>query len=171
MNPDKESFMVGIFYTISHQGVIKDATKLSEDGYHAFMRPTRRACAEQRGSLLTEVLIALALLIPVVVLVAGLFPYSFSVDRKAWNERSAQSLARSEIEECRGRKFEDIPALTNLVVVKDGTTFSIETRVDDISPPGREKDVKCTVTWPAKHGTGQLVLQSKIAKLYQGLDD
>lgn len=126
----------------------------------------------QRASLLTEVLIALALLIPVVVLVAGLFPYSFSVDRKAWTARAAQSLARSALEEARGKKFEELATFTR-DVVKDGTPFQVTTTVTGVGTPpsDREKDVVCTVSWPVKNGTDTLVLQSKVAKLYQGLDD
>ena len=123
------------------------------------------------GAVLTEVLIALALLIPVIVMVAGLFPYSFSVDRKAWNQRTAQSLARSAMEEARGQRFDDLMSF-NRTHSKDGTTFGVEVRVTDVGTPPdvREKDVVCTVTWPRKNGVDTIVVSSKVAKLYQGLD-
>ena len=129
----------------------------------------RFATDSARGALLTEVLIALALLIPVVVLVAGLFPYSFSVDRKAWNNRTAQSLARSALEEARGLDFDNL-ATFQRSVTKDGTTFSVAVTVTEVGTPPdvREKNLLCTVTWPRKNGVDVLTLETKVAKLYQG---
>lgn len=131
--------------------------------------PVRR---RESGVSLTEVLIALALLIPVVVLVAGLFPYSFSVDRRAWNQRTAQSLARSAMEEARGVKFDELTSFSRNAT-REGTPFSVGVVVQDVGTPPdvREKTLICTVSWPVKNGTDQLVLQSKVAKLYQGLED
>jgi type II secretory pathway pseudopilin PulG len=131
-------------------------------------RPRNR---RQKAALLTEVLIALALLIPVVVIVAGLFPYSFSVDRKAWNQRTAQSLARSALEEARGQEFDSLDSFQRSVT-KDGTTFQVELSVNALGAPDvREKDLVCTVSWPRKNGVDTLRLESKVAKLYQGLPD
>lgn len=126
---------------------------------------------------MTEVLIALAMLIPVIVLVAGLFPYSFSVDRKAWNKRTAQSLARSAVERCRGVKFSDLVDFTEThppEAGQTGPTFTVEVTVtslpSDPSNPtseAREKKIACKVSWPEKHGLGELVVESRVAKLYQ----
>lgn len=128
------------------------------------------------GALITEVLIALALLVPVVVLVAGMFPYSFSIDARTWNTRTAQSLARSAFEKARGEKFEDLIGF-NEVVTRNNTPFTIDVRVTPIevaSPAGgtappdvREKVVVCTVTWPRNNGTDTLLEETRIPKLFQ----
>lgn len=130
------------------------------------------------GAVLAEVLIALALLIPVIVMVAGLFPYSFSVDKEAWNQRTAQSLARSALEEARGTRFDDLVDFERSLL-KDGTTYRVAVRVVDVhqdpadpTRPVIEKSVTCEVSWPRKHGAERpLRLETTVAKLYQGLDD
>jgi type II secretory pathway pseudopilin PulG len=124
-----------------------------------------------RGALLAELLIALALLIMVTVLVAGLFPYSFSVDRHAWNQRTAHSLARSALERTRGQRFEQMASFQQ-TVSKDGTNFVVEVQVSEASLPleEREKDVVCTVTWPRQNGVDRFVMQTRVARLHQALD-
>lgn len=119
-----------------------------------------------------EILIALAMLVPVIVLVSGLFPYSFSVDRRAWNQRTAQSLARSALEEARGVRFDTLASFSRQAV-RQGTRFNVSVEVSSVGTPPdvREKDVTCTVSWPIKNGTDSLVLETKVAKLYQGLED
>ncbi len=123
---------------------------------------------------MTEVLIALALLVPVVVLVAGMFPYSFSIDARTWNTRTAQSLARSAFEKARGEKFEDLASF-NEVVTRNNTPFTVElvitpvmvTPVGGGPPEAREKVAVCTVTWPRNNGTDTLVEETRIPKLFQ----
>ena len=134
------------------------------------MRLTHPAHPE-RAALLAEVLIALSLLIIVIVMVAGLFPYSFSVDRKAWNQRTAQSVARSALEEARGQEFEEL-ATFERTVVKDNTRFDAVVTVTSVGgADAREKTVVCKVSWPRQNGTDTLTLATTVAKLHQDLND
>lgn len=122
-------------------------------------------------------LLALALLIPVIALVAGLFPYSFSVDRKAWNKRTAQSLARSAVERCRGLPFAELTSFQESHPPKAGQTGPVYTVQVDVTalPVGaaepREKKVLCRVSWPEKNGLGELVLESRVAKMFQAPEE
>ncbi len=137
----------------------------------------RRGSLAQGGLALTEVLLALALLIPVIALVAGLFPYSFSVDRKAWNKRTAQSLGRSAIERCRGTKFDELVSFTQThppEAGQGGPTYTVRVDVTSLpfdSPDVREKKVNCRVSWPEKYGMGELILESRVAKMFQPAEE
>lgn len=55
----------------------------------------------RRGSTLAELLAALMILAPVLVVVVGLFPYAHSINRRAWALGTAQELARSRMEQLR----------------------------------------------------------------------
>jgi type II secretory pathway pseudopilin PulG len=59
----------------------------------------------QRGNTLPEVLIGLLVLIPVAVVVVGMFPYAHTIDARAWALSTAQSLAESELETQRSVSF------------------------------------------------------------------
>lgn len=148
--------------------------------FYRMIRTDHSRCST-RGALLAEVLIALALLVMIIVMVAGLFPYSFSVDRHAWNQRTAQSLARSAIEEARGRRFDDLVNSTHSVLKKGpwedtaGTQFAVDVRVD-VEPAGtpsadaREKTVLCKVSWHSKNRDEFVTIEGKVAKMFQVKD-
>lgn len=120
-----------------------------------------------RGSLLTEVVIALALLIPVVVLVAGMFPYSFSVDRSAWTRRAAQNLARLQLEAMRAKSFDSVASLVGSQRV-DNVEFLYQVEVSDIgSPPVREKRVICRVNWAVKNGQKSLNQETRLSRYFE----
>ena len=62
----------------------------------------------QSGLSLAEIILCLALVIGTLVLIAGLFPFSYQADQKAWKKSSAQRIAASTIERLRGEDFDTI---------------------------------------------------------------
>ncbi len=126
----------------------------------------RQSKFRQFGVSLTELLLCLSLFIPVVALIAGMFPYSYSVDRAAWSQRTAQSLAYSTLEQARGSKFEDVLSSVS-THQNDGKTYRIELQVQDSDEePIREKQLTCTVTWAKKNGTETLTLETRLSRYY-----
>ncbi len=128
---------------------------------------TRLKSASSGGALLTEILVCLALMIPVVALLAALFPYSYSVDQAAWRKRTAQTLATSTLEQLRGQPFEEVASGSREEQVGN-VVYRLEIRVEpDGDSPPREKLVSCLVEWDRKNGTDRLELQTRLARLYQ----
>lgn len=131
---------------------------------------------------ITEILIALGVLIPVMVIVGGMFTFSFSVDRRAWNQRTARSLARSALEEVRGREFAvmasstsvwppaGMPAAERAKLASGGTEFTIEVTVDPSGPVDdtvQQRQVRSVVTWRGKNGDERLEAETTVARVYQ----
>lgn len=136
-------------------------------------------------ALLTEILVALAVLIPVMTLVGGMFTYSFSVDRRAWNQRTAQSLARSALEQIRGVDFKDMTSNSYVwppeaMAVAEraklpsaGTTFKVEVTVTPDGPVEDsvlERHLVSTVTWSGKNGEERVRLETTSARVFQRIN-
>lgn len=79
----------------------------------------------RRGSTLAELLAALMVLAPVLVVVVGLFPYAHSINRRAWALGTAQELARSRMEQLRRH-----PVATTAKSTLDGTEFTVTARFE-----------------------------------------
>lgn len=108
------------------------------------MRSTRR-----RGLTLSEIVVAMAVLIPVVVVTAGMFPYAHMVDRRAWALSHAEDVGRSRLERVRATAWDRLPATETFTETRDGTEFQ---GVLTLAPaPGLSPDlarrVTVTVTW------------------------
>lgn len=119
-----------------------------------------------RGGLLLEVLLALGLVTVTLVVVAGVFPFSYTADQKAWTFATAQRLAASEIESLRGDDFDSLAGRVGMATV-DGTTYRLETTVSDYdSPPkNKRKLVTCRVIWQSKKGPETLVRDCVLVRL------
>lgn len=121
----------------------------------------------ESGALLSEVLLALALVIAVVVMIAGIFPYSYRVDQKAWRKSSAQRLLGSTIEQIRGQAFEEVASSSNTVMVEQ-VPFRVNVTVSDTTPePVKSKTVHCTVTWDSSQGEESFAQETRVAKFYR----
>ncbi len=146
-----------------------------------FSRSNRRGLA-----LLTEILIALSILIPVMVIIGGMFTYSFSIDRRAWNERTARSLARSAIEAARGQKFEDmrsatstwppagLPASERSKLASGGTDYNVALTVDPdghVDETVKQRLVRCVVTWRGKNGEERIETETTVARVFQRINE
>jgi hypothetical protein len=73
---------------------------------------------------LAELLVALGVLVPVLVVALGIFPFSHLLNHQAADLDNAYDLARSAIESARNLPFDSIPAgPTSNQVAFDGTVF------------------------------------------------
>lgn len=79
----------------------------------------------RRGSTLAELLAALMILAPVLVVVVGLFPYAHSINRRAWALGTAQELARTRMEQLRRE-----PEAGRQKATLDNTEFTVTSRVE-----------------------------------------
>lgn len=102
-----------------------------------------------RGLTLSEILVALAVLIPVAVVTVGVFPYAHMVDRRAWALSHAEDVARSQLEEIRATPWDRLPVTRSFEETRDGTEFQGALSVSPV--PGLSEDlarrVTVTVTW------------------------
>jgi type II secretory pathway pseudopilin PulG len=113
---------------------------------------------------LAEVLLALSLVIGAVVIVSGVFPYSYIADQKAWKKSSAQRLAGATVEKLRGADFSTVDD-SSAVITENETPFKIDVSVQNSTPaPPRTKTVTCTVSWPSKQGRDTFVQETKITR-------
>lgn len=144
-----------------------------------------RRRSERGIALLTEILVALAVLIPVMTIVGGMFTYSFSVDRRAWNQRTAQSLARSALEQVRGLDFQEMassssvwppdtmPAAERAKLPSAGTAFKIEVTVTPDGPVEDsvvERQLVSIVTWSGNNREEKVRLETSAARVFQRIN-
>lgn len=105
-----------------------------------------------RGALLAELLLALALVTITLVVVASMFPFAYRADQKAWTKSGAQSVCASTVEQLKGADFDSIVA-ENRTVQKGDTTYRLEIEVSDHLPPTiKRKSVICRVKWETQSG-------------------
>lgn len=110
---------------------------------------TRRRGDWRRGLTLSEILVAMAVLIPVAVVTVGMFPYAHMVDRRAWALSQAEDVGRSRLERVRTIAWDRLPASETFTETRDGTEFQ---GVLTLSPaPGLSPDlarrVTVTISW------------------------
>lgn len=113
--------------------------------------------ALNRGGILLEVLLALGLVTLTLVVVAGVFPFSYNAERSAWRFAAAQRLVASEIEIMRGLEFEQIETRVEVRTV-DEIPFRLETTVSEFetTPKVKRKVVVCRAVWESKKGVETL---------------
>ncbi|HXE73520.1 MAG TPA: hypothetical protein VNO81_12745 [Candidatus Nitrosotenuis sp.] len=101
------------------------------------------------GFSLGEVLIALAVLVPVIVVTMGMFPFSHAIDRRAWAIAQAEDLARTHLERARAQEFDSVPEAYDFTEQRDGLTFTGRFTSRDYDPgsPSRLKKISVLVTW------------------------
>lgn len=131
----------------------------------------------QKGISLVEVIIALALVIVIVLSVAGLLPRALEISRKAAMHTTAANLAQAKIEDMISRNYEDIPTGTveaRAPVAPATDPLSIYERevtsdyVDTdtlavITTDEGLKQVTVTVFYPSSRGESTVVLNTLIS--------
>jgi hypothetical protein len=101
------------------------------------------------GSGLAEVLVALGVIVPVIVVAVGIFPFSWLVGQQASSLSFAQDVAAARIESARATAFDEI-ASSRAEVVRDtrGNDYQCVTTA---TPQGSMlKRLTVTVTWTDK---------------------
>lgn len=101
------------------------------------------------GATLAEILIALSVLVPVIVVMVGVFPYSYLNTRRAGRLTAAYDLGRAQLEALRATEFDRLPDELQVVRDVEGTRFTCLVRcgpVDGLEPTGI-KNLTVSVTW------------------------
>jgi hypothetical protein len=62
----------------------------------------------RRGFLSGELLVSLSVLIPIMLVLIGVFPFAYGMDHKAADFIEAQEVARDQLEVLRARPFDDV---------------------------------------------------------------
>ncbi|MHB2017455.1 MAG: type IV pilus modification PilV family protein [Candidatus Xenobia bacterium] len=104
-----------------------------------------------RGLSLVEAVIGFALLMPVTVAIIGLFPLSYDLTASAWQQRDAQTVARTHLDALRDLPFATIPAQLSGCDARNGVTYQWSVTVT--APPAGDdptllKTVHMAITWP-----------------------
>lgn len=130
-----------------------------------------------KGVSLLEVVVALAIVLIIVISVAGLLPRALEVSRKAAMHTSAANLAQAKIEDMLSRDYDDIPAGTveaRAPVASSPDPLSIYERevtadyvdTDTLAVVGIDeglKQVTVTVFYPTSRGESSVVLNTLIS--------
>ncbi len=69
----------------------------------------------QLAFLTGELLVSLTVLVPIILVLIGVFPFAYGMDHKAGDFIEAQELARDELEQLRTLPFEDVVSKVSTV--------------------------------------------------------
>ncbi|CAN0324315.1 unnamed protein product, partial [Phaeothamnion confervicola] len=98
----------------------------------------------RRGFSVLEVLMAMLILVPVAVVVVGLFPYAHTMNQRGWALGVAHHLATTEMEKVRSGDFDSATGVS-YTQSERGMIFQVTTTV---TPVGSGlKKVTADVTW------------------------
>ena len=98
----------------------------------------------RRGFSVLEVLMAMLILVPVAVVVIGLFPYAHTLNQRGWALGIAHHLAVSEMEKVRSGSFDSATGVS-YTQSERSITFQVTTTVTPVS--SCLKKVSADVTW------------------------
>ena len=116
---------------------------------------------------LAELILAFGLLVPIIVVVVGLFPYSHVVARRASDVQTGFDLACNQVERLRAGDFDTIVSSTSTVQGAHGVIYTVEV---DIQPaiPGQKtvtlKKVAVVVRWIARQAE-RVQLDTVVARM------
>lgn len=112
------------------------------------------------GSSLGEVLVSFGILMPVMVVLVGLFPVSHLWNHRAWKVAAAHDLALHRLETLRAMPFDEVPATSTETAERQGTPFRTTTRATLREPKQGIplKRVVVTVTWGSESLTYETLL-------------
>jgi hypothetical protein len=91
-----------------------------------------------------EILISFSILVPVALVVIGLFPAAHAITQRGWALTNAQHLAETELEKARCQNFDSLAGET-VSLTQRGMTFQVVTQV--LLVDNNSKTVSCQVTW------------------------
>ena len=97
----------------------------------------------QLAFLTGELLVSLTVLIPIMLVLIGVFPFAYSMDHKAADFLEAQEVARDELEQLRSRPIKDV--VTESHTVTRGRLDLKVSRV--VSGEGLLKRVDLDIRW------------------------
>lgn len=90
-----------------------------------------------------ELLVSLTVLIPIMLVLVGVFPFAYSMDHKAADFLEAQEVARDELEQARGMPFKDLTS-EEKTVTRGRLSLKVSRAV---LTDGRVKRVELDVRW------------------------
>lgn len=122
-----------------------------------------RPTSNRNGLSLAEIILCLALIVGALVLMAGVFPFSYNADQKAWKQNSAQRIASSTVERLRAQDFETLAGSFAIVEVEQVPFEVTVTVADSTPPPVKSKDVLCEVAWTTSVGRERYLHETRIA--------
>lgn len=107
----------------------------------------------RRGFLTGELLVSLTVLIPVMLVLIGVFPFAYSMDHRAADFIQAQEIARDQLESLRARPFADVSGYAS-TLRRGSVDYKLVVTVESWPPgqnPVRQKRVGVSVNWRAEH--------------------
>lgn len=102
---------------------------------------------------MAELILAFGLLVPIIVVVVGLFPYSHVVARRASDLQTGFDLACSQVERLRAAPFEDLASTASTVHGPHGVVYTVQVNVQPAVPGQKTvtlKKVSVVVLWLAR---------------------
>lgn len=98
---------------------------------------------------LGELLVALTVLIPIMLVLLGVFPFAYGMNQKAGELIDVQELARDRVERLRATPFADLVSYTE-TIERGKTQLQLTVTVSDF-PPGqgtvRQKKADVVLDW------------------------
>lgn len=107
---------------------------------------------------------AFGVLVPIVVVAVGIFPFAHVLNRRAWDMSAAYDIARTELEQLRATDFDELPSSRTATEEHRGTVFTCTTTVT--TQNSLLKKISVTVTWQLKKAES-LQLDTLVAKTSQ----
>lgn len=92
-----------------------------------------------------ELLVSLTVLVPVILVLIGVFPFAYGMDHKATDFIEAQEIARDELEKMRALPFDDV--VSGSFSVTRGRLELKVSRAVTATPEKRMKQVDLDVQW------------------------
>lgn len=119
-----------------------------------------------RAAVLIEAVVALAALIPIVIILIGIFPYAYSVDQTAWQRVGAQDLAVSALAQARQHDFDSLVSSTSQAQL-EGIDYTVDLTVTPTPTTGvaRKKAVLVQVSWQTPRRREVLAIETRLVRL------
>ena len=100
-----------------------------------------------------ELLVCLTVLVPIILVLIGVFPFAYAMDHKAADFIEAQEVARDQLETLRARPFDEVSSFST--PIRRGKLDLTATATVDDWPSGqnpvRQKRVQLQVSWRGEH--------------------
>jgi len=100
----------------------------------------------QLAFLTGELLVSLTVLVPIILVLIGVFPFAYGMDHKAADFIEAQEVARDELEQLRALPFEDVVSKDS-TVQRGGLELRVSRIVSTLPGDTRTRRVDLDVQW------------------------
>ena len=126
----------------------------------------------QGGFSLAEILVAFGVIVPVIMVAIGIFPFSHLLNHQAADLANGWDLARSQLEVARNTQFDAIPPSAQGGSTVDGTEFTwqLTSAAQGVQNPVTLKKISVVVSWKIQQSrksapqTKQIQLDSLVVK-------